>query len=98
MPTTTGRQASTGQTLTLVPDTPDPVNPAGAPTGRLTSDRFETALLTVVDSVVFRSSGRDLTTAGTYTWVGRGCRTGAAPSSGAASSMTFTAWRPSFHG
>ncbi|GGP32697.1 hypothetical protein GCM10018980_74300 [Streptomyces capoamus] len=68
-PTTTGRQASTGQTLTLVPDIPDPANPAGALTGRLTSDRFEMALLTVVNSVVFRSSGRDLTTAGTYTWV-----------------------------
>jgi hypothetical protein len=66
-PTITGRQAPAGQTLTLVTDTPDPVNPPGPLTDRLTTDRFEKALRTVVNSVVFRSSGQDLTTAGTYT-------------------------------
>jgi hypothetical protein len=40
-PTITGRQAPAGQTLTLVTDTPDPVNPTGPLTDRLTTDRFE---------------------------------------------------------
>ncbi|MFD6534912.1 pentapeptide repeat-containing protein [Streptomyces goshikiensis] len=66
-PTTTGRQVRVGQELTLVTDTPHPANPTGALTSRLTTDRFEKALRTVVNSVVFRSSGQDLTTAGTYT-------------------------------
>ncbi|WP_406483820.1 pentapeptide repeat-containing protein [Streptomyces platensis] len=66
-PTTTGRQVSTGQDLTLVTDTPDPANPTGALTGRLTTDRFEKSLRTVANSVVFRSSSQDLTTVGTYT-------------------------------
>ncbi|WP_234347421.1 tetratricopeptide repeat protein [Streptomyces specialis] len=34
---------------------------------RLTTDRFEKSLRTVVNSTVFRSSGQDLTTTGTYT-------------------------------
>ncbi|GAA2402250.1 hypothetical protein GCM10010420_31690 [Streptomyces glaucosporus] len=66
-PTTTGRQVASGQTLTLVTDTPDPRNPAGPWSGRLTAERFEKALRVVINSVVFRSSGQDLTTAGTYT-------------------------------
>ncbi|MFD3375094.1 MULTISPECIES: pentapeptide repeat-containing protein [unclassified Streptomyces] len=42
----------------------DPQNPAG---NRFTSERFERALNVTLNSVVFRSSGQDLTTAGTYT-------------------------------
>ncbi|WP_437097281.1 pentapeptide repeat-containing protein [Streptomyces sp. enrichment culture] len=66
-PTTTGRQAAAGQQVTLTTDTPDPVNPTGPLPDRMTSERFEKALRVVVNSVVFRSSGQDLTTAGTYT-------------------------------
>ncbi|MGW9028062.1 pentapeptide repeat-containing protein [Streptomyces sp. NPDC055722] len=65
-PTTIGRQVAAGQTFTLITDTPDPVNPTGPLTGRLTTHRFEKSLRTVVNSVVFRSSGQDLTMAGTY--------------------------------
>ncbi|MGW5434227.1 hypothetical protein ACWET9_45020 [Streptomyces sp. NPDC004059] len=65
-PTTTGHQVAAGQMLTLVTDTPDPTNPIGPLTSRLTSERFEKSLRTVVNSVVFRSSGQDLTTTGTY--------------------------------
>jgi hypothetical protein len=66
MPTTTGRQVRAGQTITLVTDTPLPVNPTGPLVDRLTTDRFEQGLRAVINSVVFRSSGLDLTTAGTY--------------------------------
>ncbi|PWS40057.1 metal transporter [Streptomyces sp. ZEA17I] len=66
-PTTTGRQAAVGQQVTLTTDTPDPVNPTGPLPDRATSERFEKALRVVVNSVVFRSSGQDLTTIGTYT-------------------------------
>ncbi|MEW5542719.1 pentapeptide repeat-containing protein [Streptomyces cyaneofuscatus] len=66
-PTTTGRQAAVGQQVTLTTDTPDPVNPTGPLSERGTSERFEKALRVVVNSVVFRSSGQDLTTIGTYT-------------------------------
>ncbi|MGW3829239.1 pentapeptide repeat-containing protein [Streptomyces sp. NPDC005071] len=41
----------------------DPRNPTG---NRLTGERFEKALNVTLNSVVFRSSGQDLTTAGTY--------------------------------
>ncbi|MGP3948583.1 pentapeptide repeat-containing protein [Streptomyces sp. 7N604] len=44
-------------------DKPDPENPTG---DRFTSKRFEKALNVTLNSVVFRSSGQDLTTAGTY--------------------------------
>ncbi|GHB78868.1 hypothetical protein GCM10010377_81150 [Streptomyces viridiviolaceus] len=66
-PTTTGRQAAVGQEVTLTTDTPDPVNPTGPWSERVTSERFEKALRVVINSVVFRSSGQSLTTAGTYT-------------------------------
>ncbi|MFJ9684737.1 pentapeptide repeat-containing protein [Streptomyces bacillaris] len=66
-PITTGRQAAVGQQVTLTTDTPDPVNPTGPLPDRATSERFEKALRVVVNSVVFRSSGQDLTTIGTYT-------------------------------
>lgn len=64
-PKITGRQ--TGSEITLTTNTPDPRNPTGAWGERVTTERFEIALRVVVNSVVFRSSGQDLTTAGTYT-------------------------------
>ncbi|MGA5025648.1 pentapeptide repeat-containing protein [Streptomyces griseoincarnatus] len=56
----------TGVHVRLTTNTPDPVNPKGPPLERLTSERFEKSLRVVVNSVIFRSSGQDLTTAGTY--------------------------------
>ncbi|MCF3173940.1 pentapeptide repeat-containing protein [Streptomyces sioyaensis] len=64
---TTGRQVVAGQTLALTTDTPDPVNPTGPWGERVTTGRFERALRVTVNSVIFRSSGQDLTTAGAYT-------------------------------
>ncbi|MET7665588.1 hypothetical protein ABZS99_43710, partial [Streptomyces sp. NPDC005463] len=66
-PTTTGRRVAVGQDVTLTTDTPDPVNPTGAWSERVTTQRFKKALRVVINSVLFRSSGQDLTTAGTYT-------------------------------
>ncbi|MEV8426250.1 hypothetical protein [Streptomyces niveus] len=66
-PQTTGRQVEAGQGLTLTTDTPAPRNPAGALNNRITSERFEKSLRVVINSVVFRSSGQDLTTRGAYT-------------------------------
>ncbi|MET7618824.1 pentapeptide repeat-containing protein [Streptomyces sp. NPDC005408] len=64
-PATTGRLA--GQDISLTTDKPDPVNPSGPLRTRLTPERWEKSLRTVVNSVVFRSSGQDLSTAGIYT-------------------------------
>ncbi|MDG9694049.1 pentapeptide repeat-containing protein [Streptomyces sp. DH17] len=64
-PATTGRL--TGQDISLTTDKPDPVNPTGSLLSRLSWDRGEKSLRIVVNSVVFRSSGQDLTTIGTYT-------------------------------
>ncbi|MER5629129.1 pentapeptide repeat-containing protein [Streptomyces nitrosporeus] len=66
-PLTTGRQVAAGQDITLTTKTPDPANPTGALAGRVTTDRWEKSLRVVINSVVFRSSGQDLTTTGTYT-------------------------------
>ncbi|GHH90029.1 pentapeptide repeat-containing protein [Streptomyces capillispiralis] len=63
-PVSTGRV--TGDRFTLTTDKPDPVNPRGSYGSRLSSERFDKSLRVVVNSVVFRSSGQDLTTAGTY--------------------------------
>ncbi|MFJ4423307.1 pentapeptide repeat-containing protein [Streptomyces bobili] len=65
-PQTTGQQVRPGQNLILTTDTPEPRNPTGPWVERVTTDRFEKALRVVINSVVFRSSGQDLTTAGTY--------------------------------
>ncbi|MFC4606917.1 pentapeptide repeat-containing protein [Streptomyces maoxianensis] len=67
-PATTGRLS--GQDISLTTDKPDPVNPSGALASRLTSERWEKSLRVVVNSVVFRSSGQDLTTTGTYIEMG----------------------------
>ncbi|MGA5068298.1 pentapeptide repeat-containing protein [Streptomyces exfoliatus] len=63
-PRSTGQLTGTGFTLTT--DKADPVNPEGPYGRRLSDERFEKSLRVVINSVVFRSSGQDLTTAGTY--------------------------------
>ncbi|MEV7442893.1 pentapeptide repeat-containing protein, partial [Streptomyces sp. NPDC091204] len=52
-----------GDKITFLIDKADPQNPTG---NRFTSKRFDKALSVTLNSVVFRSSGQDLTTAGTY--------------------------------
>ncbi|MFJ8787347.1 pentapeptide repeat-containing protein [Streptomyces sp. NPDC102476] len=52
-----------GGRVTFTIDKDDPQNPTS---DRFTSKRFEQALNVTLNSVVFRSSGADLTTAGTY--------------------------------
>ncbi|MGI5198571.1 pentapeptide repeat-containing protein [Streptomyces sp. CA-288835] len=52
-----------GGPVTFTIDKDDPQNPTG---DRFTGKRFEKALNVTLNSVVFRSSGQDLTTAGTY--------------------------------
>ncbi|MFB8348554.1 pentapeptide repeat-containing protein [Streptomyces niveus] len=59
----TGTVPPGGGRVTFEIDKEDPQNPIGE---RITGDRFETALNVTLNSVVFRSSGQDLTTAGTY--------------------------------
>lgn len=53
-----------GGRVTFEIDKADPRNPTA---DRFTTERFEKALSVTLNSVVFRSSGQDLTTAGTYT-------------------------------
>ncbi|CAM5300785.1 pentapeptide repeat-containing protein [Streptomyces narbonensis] len=67
-PRSTGQVTGTGFTLTT--DKAEPVNPEGPYSRRLSDERFEKALRVVINSVVFRSSGQDLTTAGTYIEMG----------------------------
>ncbi|GAB2987557.1 hypothetical protein GCM10023080_061550 [Streptomyces pseudoechinosporeus] len=59
----TGTVPSRGGRVTFEIDKADPQNPTG---DRFTGERFEKALNVTLNSVVFRSSGQDLTTAGTY--------------------------------
>ena len=59
----TGVVPAGGGTVTFEIDKEDPKNPTG---NRYTSERFEKALKLTLNSVVFRSSGQDLTTAGDY--------------------------------
>ncbi|MFF0430332.1 pentapeptide repeat-containing protein [Streptomyces sp. NPDC004520] len=59
----TGTVPAGGGTVTFVIDKQDPKNPTG---DRFTSNRFDKALNVTLNSVVFRSSGQDLTTTGTY--------------------------------
>ncbi|WP_229703839.1 hypothetical protein [Streptomyces albiflavescens] len=71
LPSQTPQPVSTGDihghSIRLTTDTPDPVNPGGSLHERISTARFEKGLRVVVNSVIFRSSGQDLTTAGTYT-------------------------------
>ncbi|MGX1025553.1 uncharacterized protein YjbI with pentapeptide repeats [Streptomyces ambofaciens] len=59
----TGTVPAGGGKVTFEIDKDDPQNPTG---NRFTGERFEKALNVTLNSVVFRSSGQDLTTAGTY--------------------------------
>lgn len=61
--TVTGTVPAGGGKVTFEIDKDDPQNPTG---NRLTGERFEKALNVTLNSVVFRTSGQDLTTAGTY--------------------------------
>lgn len=61
--TATGTVPVGGGKVTFEIDKDDPQNPTG---NRFTGERFEKALNVTLNSVVFRSSGQDLTTAGTY--------------------------------
>ncbi|MER7050074.1 pentapeptide repeat-containing protein [Streptomyces jumonjinensis] len=69
LPTSSPKQEATGTvpagggTVTFIIDKQDPKNPTG---DRFTSKRFDKALNVTLNSVVFRSSGQDLTTTGTY--------------------------------
>lgn len=59
----TGTVPPGGGKVTFEIDKKDPENPTG---DRFTGERFEKALNVTLNSVVFRSSAQDLTTAGTY--------------------------------
>lgn len=59
-------ETTDGHRVTLTSKKPAPVNPKGPYTGRLSTARFEKCLRVVTNSVIFRASGQDLTTAGTY--------------------------------
>ncbi|MGW1802946.1 pentapeptide repeat-containing protein [Streptomyces sp. NPDC001984] len=59
----TGTVPPGGGKVTFEIDRDDPQNPSG---NRFTGERFDKALNVTLNSVVFRSSGQDLTTAGTY--------------------------------
>lgn len=59
----TGTVPPGGGKVTFEIDKKDPQNPTG---DRFTGERFEKALNVTLNSVVFRSSGQDLTTAGAY--------------------------------
>ncbi|MER5966805.1 pentapeptide repeat-containing protein, partial [Streptomyces sp. NPDC002057] len=59
----TGTVPTSGGKVTFTIDKQDPKNPVK---DRFTTKRFDKALSVTLNSVVFRSSGQDLTTAGTY--------------------------------
>ncbi|MDX2815742.1 pentapeptide repeat-containing protein [Streptomyces sp. PA03-5A] len=61
--TATGTVPAGGGKVTFEIDKDDPQNPTGK---RFTGKRFEKSLNVTLNSVVFRSSGQDLTTTGTY--------------------------------
>ncbi|MFP3991062.1 pentapeptide repeat-containing protein [Streptomyces sp. E11-3] len=61
--TATGTVPASGGKVTFEIGKDDPQNPTG---NRFTGERFEKALNVTLNSVVFRSSGQDLTTVGAY--------------------------------
>jgi uncharacterized protein YjbI with pentapeptide repeats len=65
-PKSIGIGVVTDRSITMTMDTPDPENPTGPWPDRLSTDRFERSLRVVINSVIFRTSGQNLTTAGTY--------------------------------
>ncbi|MDQ0605271.1 hypothetical protein QF037_009616 [Streptomyces canus] len=64
-PHTTGTLTH-GRTIAVTTDTPAPAEVTGPLARRVSRDRVEKATRVVVNSVVFRSSGQNLTTVGTY--------------------------------
>jgi uncharacterized protein YjbI with pentapeptide repeats len=52
--------------ISITTEKPDPVNPDIPYGARFTEERIESALRVTLNSVIFRSSGQDLTKAGTY--------------------------------
>ncbi|MEU9646910.1 pentapeptide repeat-containing protein [Streptomyces sp. NPDC048188] len=63
----TGTMPSRGSKVTLEIDKENPRNPK---VNRFTGERFEKALNVTLNSVIFRTSGQDLTTSGTYIEMG----------------------------
>ncbi|MFE4917042.1 hypothetical protein ACFRCX_36710 [Streptomyces sp. NPDC056652] len=61
--TATGTVPEGGGKVTFKIDKEDPSNPTG---DRFTGERYQKALSVTLNSVIFRSSGQELTTAGTY--------------------------------
>ncbi|MFJ7152923.1 pentapeptide repeat-containing protein [Streptomyces sp. NPDC100445] len=68
-PRITGKQTAVGQDVRLTVDNPDPALTLGYG-DRVTGKRAEKAQRVLFNSVIFRSSGQNLTTAGTYTEMG----------------------------
>lgn len=70
IPNDTKDLASTGRIegsrLTLTSEKPDPAALKGPYSERVTTERFEKTLQVTLNSVIFRSSGQDLTPQGTY--------------------------------
>ncbi|MER6145913.1 pentapeptide repeat-containing protein [Streptomyces sparsogenes] len=66
-PEATSSGTVSGRRITITTQMSDPVNPTGAYWERLSGKRFEKSLRVVINSVVFRSSGQELTTSGVYT-------------------------------
>ncbi|MGW7081472.1 pentapeptide repeat-containing protein [Streptomyces sp. NPDC054866] len=64
--TATGTVPAGGGRVSLTVDKPDPKLTSGLGE-RFTTERFDKSVQVVLNSVVFRSSGQDLTTVGTYT-------------------------------
>ncbi|WP_179272544.1 pentapeptide repeat-containing protein [Streptomyces sp. XY006] len=62
--------SSSGQikdgSISITTEKPDPANPEVPYRARITGKRVESALRVTLNSVIFRSSGQDLTKAGTY--------------------------------
>ncbi|MGW1988357.1 pentapeptide repeat-containing protein [Streptomyces collinus] len=68
-PQITGKQTAVGQNVRLTVDNPDPTLTIGYG-DRITGKRAEKAQRVLLNSVIFRSSGQNLTTAGTYLEMG----------------------------
>ncbi|MFG2130674.1 pentapeptide repeat-containing protein [Streptomyces sp. NPDC048751] len=65
-PKSIGTGIIAGRDIRMTVDTPDPVNPSQPWQERLSTDRFEGSMRVVINSVIFRTSGQNLTTTGTY--------------------------------
>ncbi|MFJ6843739.1 pentapeptide repeat-containing protein [Streptomyces griseoluteus] len=65
-PKSIGIDMITDRGITITIKTSDPVNPTEPLHDRLSTHRFEGSVRVVINSVIFRASGQNLTTAGTY--------------------------------